>query len=364
MQELVDLSNLNLSQLTAVHIAGTNGKGSVCAMVERVARTKKKTGLFTSPHLIDLNERIRINGKKITNLELNELLEWVKPLQEKTSASFFEVITLIAFKHFIDCKVELAVIETGLGGRLDATNVLPNTLPIITNVSLDHTEKLGDTIKKIASEKSAIIKGDKAVLACKGEALEECLLKTRNSIIVGEPQNIGVSWTGTKFKYNNREWHTNLIGEHQALNATTAIEACRTLGFTDEEIAVGIEKVNWPGRFEVRDKIVLDGAHNPVAVRALAGTIRALDWKPVIVLAVMADKNVEGIVDALQPVSKTIICTQINKERCLPAIDLLGLVGEGIVVEDCVEAVREAKKLGEVLVTGSLFLVGEIRELL
>jgi len=260
--------------------------------------------------------------------------------------------------------VELAVVETGLGGRLDATNVLPQTLAVITDVSIEHAEKLGNTVREIAAEKAAIIKGEKAVLGCKGEALEECLKRARNPVVVGEPQNVVVSWEGTRFRYGGGcEWKTNLIGRHQARNAATAIEACRLLGFSDDEIACGLEKAEWPGRFElIGNGVVLDGAHNPAGARAIAETVESLGWKPVIVLAVMKDKDVQGIAEALQPIAKTFVCTQITNERCLPAIDLLDVVGEGVVIDDCVEAVREARKLGPVLATGSLFLVGELKK--
>ena len=364
MKALVEASGLDLKQLNAVHVAGTNGKGSVCAFVESVARKKKRTGLYTSPHLVRVNERIRVNGEEISDSRLNELIEWVKPLQEGAEASFFETLTLMAFKHFLDEDVELAVVETGLGGRLDATNVLPQTLAVITDVSIEHAEKLGNTVREIAAEKAAVIKGEKAVLGCKGEALEECLKRARNPVVVGEPQNVVVSWEGTRFRYGGGcEWKTNLIGRHQARNAATAIEACRLLGFSDDEIACGLEKAEWPGRFElIGNGVVLDGAHNPAGARAIAETVESLGWKPVIVLAVMKDKDVQGIAEALQPIAKTFVCTQITNERCLPAIDLLDVVGEGVVIDDCVEAVREARKLGPVLATGSLFLVGELKK--
>ncbi len=363
MQSLVDASGLDLAELNAVHVAGTNGKGSVCAFVESVARRENRTGLYTSPHLVRVNERIQVNGEEISDSRLGELIEWAKPLQEETKASFFETITLIAFKHFLDEGVELAVIETGLGGRLDATNVLPRTLAVITDVSIEHAEKLGSTVREIAAEKAAIIKGEKAVLGCRGEALEECLKKARNPVTVADPEKVEVSWEGTRFQYGGRNWFTRLIGKHQARNAAVAVEACRSLGFGNEEIACGIEGAGWPARFElIEEGIVLDGAHNPAGARALAETVELLGWKPVVVLAVMKDKDVIGIAEALRPIAKTFVCTQITNERCLPAIDLLDAVGEGVVIDDCVEAVREAKKLGPVLATGSLFLAGELKK--
>ena len=157
MHSLVESSGLELHGLRAVHVAGTNGKGSVCAMVERVARNKKKTGLYVSPHLVELNERIQVGGQQIGDARLAELAEWARPFQKKTGASFFETITLIAFKHFSDRGVEVAVVETGLGGRLDATNVLPQSLPVITDVSMDHSEKLGNSLRGIARDRKSVV---------------------------------------------------------------------------------------------------------------------------------------------------------------------------------------------------------------
>jgi dihydrofolate synthase / folylpolyglutamate synthase len=362
MHSLVESAGLDLKELKAVHVAGTNGKGSVCAMVERVARQKKKTALYVSPHLVRLGERIQVNGEKIKEDRLAELAEWAEPFQEKEAASFFETVTLIAFKHFLDEEVELAVIETGLGGRLDATNVLPFSLPVITNVSMDHSEKLGGNAREIAREKAAIIKGERAVLACKGEALAECLKRASKPSIVGEPENVGVSWKSTQFEYLGREWRTRLVGVHQARNAATAIEACRLLGFSDEEIAEGLGKAEWPGRFEEFKGIVLDGAHNPGAARALAETLRALKWRPRAVLAVMRGKDVKGIVGELRPFVEGFYCTQVGNERSLSAIELLDGVGEGVAIDDCVEAVKAAEKKGPVLATGSLFLAGDLKK--
>jgi len=368
MHKLINLSGLDLSQLKAVHVTGTNGKGSVCAMIERIAREfGKKTGLYTSPHLVNVNERIQINGVPISNDKLIELIKWAKPLVENENASSFEAITLICFRYFIDEKIDLAIIEVGLGGRLDATNVLLSSLPIITSISIDHVEHLGSTIQKIVKEKAAIIKGNKAIIGCEGEALSECLRYCRQPIIPSEVFNVKVNWSGTNFTYEKNDYFTKLIGFHQAKNAIIAISASKELGFSTEEIKIGLALTDWPGRFELisnKNKIVLDGAHNPGAAIVLSKTLKEVNWKPTILFAVMKDKDYSKIISTLDPFVKKFIFTQIENERCEKANNLIKFYPNAIVEPDFEKALKLALKEKDLLIAGSLYLVGDAKKIL
>jgi dihydrofolate synthase/folylpolyglutamate synthase len=368
MQKLIFLSGLDLSRLKFVHVTGTNGKGSVCAMVERIAREAgKKTGLYTSPHLVSVCERIQINGAPISEEKLIFLIKWAKPFIEKENASVFEALTLIGFKYFADERVDLAVVEVGLGGRLDATNVILDSLPVVTSISIDHAKELGSTLKEIAREKSAIIKGDVAVLGCEGEALSECLSHCKKPIIPKKVSEVVVSWDGTTFVCDGQKYFTKLIGPHQSKNASIAISVSKELGFSDEEIQKGLSLALWPGRFEVirlNNRVVLDGAHNPGAAIALAETLKDLNWKPIVLFTAMKDKDYSKVISSLAPVVKGFIFTQIKNERCAKAENLKLFYPDSIVEPDFEKAFSLAMGEKDVLVAGSLFLVGEAKKVI
>jgi dihydrofolate synthase/folylpolyglutamate synthase len=281
--------------LAVIHVAGTNGKGSVCAMLESVLRASGfKTGLYTSPHLIDFSERFRINGEEISEDRLNayiQILEKTADEVEDSSglrgATFFEISTALAFQYFADEKVDIAIIETGMGGRWDATNVVIPLVSVITHIDIDHTNFLGDTIEAIASEKAGIIKpGRPVVSAPQSEAALSELQKTGVPIIgssdavsvvkIGDPQKLKIETHSRNLPPIN----LSLFGECQRENcavAVTALEVLSDMLDVELEFKKGLESVEWGARFQLWGNdpvVILDGAHNPSAGRALAKTLK------------------------------------------------------------------------------------------
>jgi dihydrofolate synthase/folylpolyglutamate synthase len=310
-------------QLSAIHVAGTNGKGSVVATAEALLRWKGlKVGRYTSPHLVDFRERITVNGTPITEKAvLHFLEEWI-PLAEEMGATFFELTTALAFDWFVKQDVDIAVIETGLGGRLDSTNVLTPRVATVTSIGLDHTDLLGDSLESIAREKAGIFKrGTPAVIgedsASIRSLLQDCAREAGAQPIIAiddeyELSDVEVSATGTEFTLSHsgarHSITTPLIGAYQARNTTVAIATVETLGSdylpSAAEISSALSKVFLPGRFQRRGKIIFDVAHNPEGAHTIADTVRALTPptpRPALV-AVLADKDRRGILRELATV--------------------------------------------------------------
>jgi dihydrofolate synthase/folylpolyglutamate synthase len=249
-------------RLKIIHVAGTNGKGSVCAMISSVLdEAGFKVGMFTSPHLIKVNERIRINDELISDENFKRIADFIYETEKKNNVSltFFETLTVMAFIYFNEKKVDYAVMETGMGGRLDATNVSKPIISVITNIGLEHKDVLGNTIKEIANEKAGIIKPNTTVVtSTKGKALsviENIAEKHNSKLVVAK-------------KLSNIE--LRLKGEYQKENASTAFAVLKELGLNEDIILKGLKKAYWPGRFEFMDgNILLDCAHNPDGMKAL-----------------------------------------------------------------------------------------------
>ena len=299
MQQLVKLAGIDYSRQKFVHVAGSNGKGSTCALIESILRAAGHSiGFYSSPHLIGYPERIRINGVPISKRGFARLVEWVKPFAERTKSSHFEAFTAMALKHFSDTGVEFVAWETGLGGRLDATNVVQPIASVITSVSLEHSEHLGQTVRAIAGEKAGIVKhGAPVITPCKGialEAIEHAAKKNKTKVIrVQKPKKIKLTARGTSFAWRNKSWHTRLLGGFQAINACTALETARALGVNKAGLRKGLESVEWPGRMQRLGRFLLDGCHNPESARAFVSAVNNL-WseKPkTLVTGVLADKN-------------------------------------------------------------------------
>ena len=305
----------------SIHVAGTNGKGSVVATLDALFRYKGlKVGRYTSPHLIDFRERIVVDGKQISEQEVLDFLHANQEFAEQIGATFFELTTALAFQHFADKEVDLAIIETGLGGRLDSTNVLEPIAAVVTSIGLDHTDMLGDTLEKIAEEKAGIFKPNS--LAVIGEedpsiaeflglraaaaGVKEIAQLDRDVVIT----NIEVSRTGTTFDLQGEisgRFSTGLIGTHQARNTAiallTAVRRSRQLHLTisNEDINQALKNLELPGRFQRFEKYIFDVAHNPAGAKALAETIRLTKPFPTItaLLAVLGDKDWKGIMREL-----------------------------------------------------------------
>ena len=377
----------------AVHIAGTNGKGSAAAMLEAVLRSAGyRTGLYTSPHLGRINERIQVAGEEIADADFAavsaEVLAGVERLlalrELPAHPSFFECLTGIGFEHFRRARCEIAAIEVGMGGRLDATNALTPLLSIIMSVEFDHEPYLGHTLEQIAFEKAGIIKEGGVVVSAaqqpEAAAVLERAARERGARLVYAQQD-------ALLRLNGR-LRLALPGRHQAANAAvvaTAVQELRGLGVevSPAALAEGLATVRWPGRLEwvqARPALLLDGAHNPAAARALRAYLRELPLAPnlgatsrrlVLVFGTMRDKAVAEIADLLFPLAAAVVLTRPSQRRAATPQGLAEVTGHlnprVLEREEPREALELARELagpeGVVLVTGSLYLVGEIRQL-
>ncbi len=373
----------------AVLVGGTNGKGSVTALLAALLGSEGPSARFVSPHLVDVRERFVIDGRPVEAALLHEALVALRPAAERSGATFFEIATALACKLFADAGVQRAVFEVGVGGTWDCTNALEPVLSAITHVALDHVGVLGGDVETIARDKAGILRaGRPAVTGARGAArtaLEE-EAERRGASLWRVGFEIDVTshargWDGSdvvvETPLGRVETRTALVGPHQARNAAVAIAAAQRLGVDAERIARIVPTVTWPGRLEVlrvaNRRVVLDGAHNPDAAEALASSLRALGAAPVgLVLGLSANKDAEGVVRALAPVAAwTIVTRAARSRRGRPAAELLDVVtavapAAEVALVDTPDAALDAaldrtEEGGLVLVAGSLFLVGEVR---
>ncbi|MGC9315775.1 MAG: bifunctional folylpolyglutamate synthase/dihydrofolate synthase [bacterium] len=390
-------------QYPTIHIAGSKGKGSTAAVCESILRSSGyKTGLYTSPHLVDIRERIKIDGKAISKevfaSKILEMTAYAKKIGlQKGYRTVFEILTASAFEIFAEAGIEAAVIECGLGGKLDATNVLRPAVTVITPVGLDHTDILGKTIKEIASDKADIMRpGIPVVLGIQNETASKILnefAEARGAKLFGEigknadVENIRSTKAGTAFglrfgekKYSDLK--TPLLGKFQAYNSATAvvtIVAFRNTGLkiSEEAIREGLAKVSWPGRmhlFKTSPEILVDGAHSPMAVEALLDSVREI-WpnRPIItVFGANRDKDIHGMINPLAEFSKALALTRFNWPRSAETGYIEGMIEDPKIsvgrTETLPEALGWAKKeaAGDdlIIITGSLYIAGEALKLL
>lgn len=347
-------------EFKAIHIAGTNGKGSTGAMIASVLQAAGLlTGLYVSPHLISFQERIRVNDQWIPIGAVQHYLNQLRTTIETYHCTFFEVMTAIAFAHFADQGVEYGVIETGLGGRLDATNVLHPVVSVITEIDLDHTDTLGGTIRDIAREKAGIIKEMTPVVtsAHNPKAIEvfEAICSERHSHLYSvakecQYEDVQISRQGTTFRVQTpvqtyESVRLRLHGIHQICNAIAAIRAVELLNdqgaaVSKSQILEGLRNTYWPGRFEIYRRhptVILDIAHNPNGLKQLVRTFeRVFPGKSfVLMMGVLADKNFEAMVDEVIPKTRKAIAVQPNNPRALNSEKLADVFREkGIAVSD------------------------------
>jgi dihydrofolate synthase/folylpolyglutamate synthase len=410
IKDLLRLLGNPQKSLKVIHIGGTNGKGSVGAFLFYILQEAGyKVGLYTSPHLIDLRERIRINEALITRRDLTRGVEAIARLvagsfRSISHPTFFEVITALALKYFADKEVDFAILEVGMGGRLDATNVVQPLVSIVTNIDLEHTDRLGKSLKKIAYEKCGIIKTGIPVVTAehKKEVLRvietTCRQKKARLYRVGRQLRITpptlcfpcqrFNYQGLYGDYSNLK--ISLLGQYQLVNVACALGALELLPqikITKKAIQKGLTKTRWGGRLEVirfripnsrfgrqggkLQSILLDGAHNPAAALALQKTIRSyFDYKRlVLLLGILQDKNIPGIVSALVPLASQTVITRSKTHRAADPKKIAKMArkySSFIVVEEKIpQAIRRifsSKKRGDlVLVTGSLYLVGAVK---
>lgn len=351
-----------------IHVAGTNGKGSTCAFAESMARAAGyKTGLFTSPHLVSFNERIRVNGEMIPDADVDRLIERVRAIIEpwETKPTFFELVLAIAMMYFAEQEVELIVLETGMGGRLDATNAVPKDVAVICPIGLDHTQYLGHTLYEVAGEKAGIIAWHRPALTAPQEpeamrALHEAAQRMDTDCRI----------IGTEID----DMPLGLRGAYQRRNAALALAALRALPHflcSQEELARGLAEVQWPGRFEeIQPDVIMDGAHNPPAIRVLVQTWRAVygEQKARCVYAGSADKALDEVIELLAPIVGEWILPPVQSPRILPQADMAGRVRAHstapVRTPASLTEVAERELLPHTLICGSFFLLGELKALL
>jgi len=358
------LSELELNfPAQVIHVAGTNGKGSVCAMADAICRAAgHHTGLFTSPHLVNFHERIRVDGEMIAADEVARGLTEIRDLISTWDPhpTFFEVATAVGLQHFNKTGCEILILETGMGGRLDATNAVPSSVSVITPIDFDHEKWLGYSIEQIASEKAGIIKPHVPVVSAPQLKEAETVIRKRAAECDAALEFVSEPWTKTRI---------GLRGEHQKLNAAVAVAALRTarISFSDLALAEGLANIEWPARFQIWDEqIVIDGAHNPAGARTLSQTWRDAfgQDRATIILAILRDKKVSEIIDALRPIASRFLLPQIRSERAESPANLAELMRQRDIEHQqfvsAPDAISDARKFPErILITGSLHFAGE-----
>jgi dihydrofolate synthase / folylpolyglutamate synthase len=383
------------TKFQSIHVAGSKGKGSTCAMLESVLRQAgHRTGLFTSPHLTDVRERIQVQHELISETELAAVADTIRPVVESLEVegqrpTFFEVTTALGFMHFARQEVELAVVEVGLGGRFDATNVLTPLVSVITSISLDHVAILGETLEQIAFEKAGIIKPGVPVVSGVIKPGPDKVIER-----IAAERQAPVFRRGIEFSYRRSappaevvsvqtehlqvEFKPHLYGEHQAANAAVAVAtldvlAERGISTSVSEIRKGLESVEWPARFEIvetKPLAILDCAHNVASAEALARTLneRFAGRPRSLIFAASSDKDVEGMFRVLAPQFEKVFLTRSESPRAIPPDELAralpaGTASAGFADPLAAWAAAQAETLAEglVVIAGSVFVAGELR---
>tara|TARA_B110000014_G_scaffold207059_1_gene157899 strand:- start:6588 stop:7700 length:1113 start_codon:yes stop_codon:yes gene_type:complete len=355
-----------------IHVAGTNGKGSTCAFMDSILRASgHRTGLFTSPHLISFRERISLDGRPANEIEIAEGLTHLQELVSEWEEvpTFFEITTALAFKLFTEKKMDVAVVEVGLGGRLDSTNSILPSVCVITPISLDHQHILGESISEIAKEKAGIMKEGVPVISAPQHNDAQAVLDSRAKEL------------GTSVHYvegSCDQENISLRGKHQRQNAALAVAALENCPFqiNRDSYMQGLTQTKWRGRFDQfpqkRGKdIVIDGAHNIEGARALVETWEEVygDSKPVIIFAAAANKDLTSLINVISQIAENFICTQPNTPRKLAEPEDIAQLIPSHIRNEYEESVQNAIKKAEasnrhVLIVGSLFLAGEALSIL
>lgn len=405
-------------KIRTVHVAGTNGKGSTCSMISSVLQAAGyRVGLYTSPHLVDFTERISINGLPISQPEVVRLTEKIRQAIREgdfrsAHPTFFEVVTVMALAYFAEQQVDCAVMETGMGGRLDATNVIRPLLSIITTIDLDHQQYLGNTLLDIAREKAGIIKEGIPLVTgaqqpevvqllaeiCRARGAEMIRVPCPSPSVVRavsqglEGQEFEVAWPAVTLPlaWNDADassWQRfsiPLIGNHQIQNTLIVLAAIQTLsrslsaGISAAQIARGLAVTRWPGRAQVypgSPAIMLDGAHNPAGARQLARLLESLAFpRLILVLGIMKDKEIGGICQELVPLADRLILTRPQIDRAASAQEIMNILASRALIPDwgrvstaagIPEAISMARAMAApgdlICLSGSLYTVGEAK---
>ncbi|MBE6717904.1 MAG: bifunctional folylpolyglutamate synthase/dihydrofolate synthase [Ruminococcaceae bacterium] len=392
-EKLLEMMGNPQNNTKYVHVAGTNGKGSVCSMLSSVLREAGyKTGLYTSPFVRYFNERMAIDGEMISNAELSEITEYVKRFADKMEdvPTEFELITAIAFEYFSRNKCDIVVLETGMGGRLDSTNIITSTeLSVITGIALDHTAYLGNTIGEIAAEKAGIIKNGRPVVFG-GKSIEayeviEKIAKSNNSTLYTASENelddVEFSLYGCSFDTDEyKKLFVSLVGDYQPSNIATALKCIgvlKNIGYniTEDALREGLKKVYWPARFEIINKdplMIYDGAHNPEGLRGCVDSVKRFfgDQKVNIISGVMKDKNVDEMLPTVREIANEVFTVIPDNPRSMDSktyADYYNKFGIKATAFDTIEegvraALEASKEQGRPLVAlGTLYMYGDVR---
>ena len=375
MRKLLPLLGNPQNRFPVIHVAGTNGKGSVCSMLDSIYRENGyKVGLFSSPHLVELGERIRVDGEILTLDRIEKYIRLIKPIADKmelekagSGPTFFEMMTAMAFLVFAEHKVDLAILETGLGGRLDSTNVVEPTLSIITTIALDHCSILGHSIEEIAREKAGIIKQGVPVLT-------GWLPDAANLVVEALAGSKSSPFESMAFKEGIEFPDTNLVGRHQKRNAALAycsvLKIEKTFPVTEEKIRKGLTKVRLEGRWQYLEGspvMILDACHNQEGAVALQENLRDYGKSVIVWLGALGEDRAVEVINAVVPFAEEIRLFEIKQPRACSISSLKKLVPEnfkGIVSEGTCEnftqQVNEVNKASTIVITGSIYLVGDL----
>lgn len=404
IRKLTELMGNPQDSYKIIHVAGTNGKGSTCSLIREVLiEAGYKTGFFISPYLEEFNERVQVNKEPIDKESLARITALVRDkINIMLAEGFnhpteFEVITAIGFEYFKEQNIDFLVLEVGLGGRFDSTNIIKSPLvSVITSISYDHTDYLGDTLEKIAFEKAGIIKeNSNVVIYPQGDNVKDVIKSkaAENNTLVYEAnashiEKINSNINGQEFKYLKNdafqidELKINLLGDHQLLNALTALltlEVIKKEGFhiSSENVVKGFLKCKFPGRFEILNKnplIILDGGHNEDGIEKFAKTIKEYfnDKRIIFFFAMVKDKDQAGVIKHIVPISKEIYTLTPESPRALSAKDLSEMVTKQSNIkvtplesyQDILTIIKNADKSDIIAFAGSLYMIGSVRTLL
>lgn len=367
-------------RIKAIHVAGTNGKGSVCAFIDSILRTKgHRVGLFTSPYLVRFNDRIRINNEAMSDAHLIAYTEKIKQatLQVPVQMCRFAFITAIMFLYFADQAVDYAVIEVGLGGLNDATHFCHPVVSVITSISKDHTAILGKTLHEIARQKAGIIKSGVPIVSVRqrldvmrviGDTARQ---KNAPLTITAKPRGVRAMADGTEFIYRGVPYKTSLCGAYQSNNAAAALEAAGCLGIKlDASVQAAVMQTRWEGRLQVicnQPFVLVDGAHNPDAARKLAGYLKTMKGRKIFITGMADDKDVDTCVKTFAKLAHSVYTVGIDSPRSMQPEKLLelykraGVGGEAFAnVKQALQAALAVHAQDKIIICGSLYLVGEV----
>lgn len=374
MREVMNRLGCDYDKMKYIHIAGTNGKGSVSTMMSEIARAEGlKVGLFTSPYIICFRERIQVDGEMIPEDDLVRLADRI--IKTGVSVKAFEFITALALLYFEERGCDLIVLECGLGGKDDSTNIISSPLcSVITHIGLDHTEILGDTIADITRHKMGIVKENCPLVVSPNQPKEAMNIIAFSDAVICSLDKVNIissDISGSDFEFENRRYRVNMAGQYQVANAVAAIETAKVIGmFSYESIKKGISTAIVPARAEkVCDtpSVIIDGAHNPDGAVSLKSIVEKTEGNKTAVIAMMQDKDIEGVLEILLPLFDRVICTEVSGN--MRSVDVKDLASMARKYSSCVleyeraqDAVNKAVQYNDtVFIFGSLYLASEIR---